>query len=62
LTGGIGAEIAAFIAEHAFEDLDAPVTRVASLDTPVPFVSEIESKIYLPIERLQEALKGLLEY
>jgi len=62
LTGGIGAEIAAFIAEHAFEDLDAPVMRVASLDTPVPFVSEIESKIYLPIERLQEALKGLLEY
>src|ERR1700690_4024290 len=37
LTGGIGGEIAAIISEHAFENLDAPIKRVASLDTPVPY-------------------------
>jgi len=42
LTGGIGGEIAAWIAEHCFDKLDAPVKRCASLDTPIPFNIELE--------------------
>ncbi|MEO0340541.1 MAG: transketolase C-terminal domain-containing protein, partial [Bacteroidota bacterium] len=61
LTGGIGGEIAAYISEHLFEYLDAPVVRVAALDTPIPFAKSLE-KIYLPEERLKERLKFLVEY
>ncbi|GAA0878413.1 dehydrogenase E1 component subunit alpha/beta [Algoriphagus jejuensis] len=61
LTGGIGAEICAWISEHCFRDLDAPVMRVGSLDTPVPFASPLE-KQFLPVERFREKLKDLLEY
>ena len=46
-TGGIGGEIAAIIAEEAFEWLDAPVLRVASIDTPVPYSPPLED-YYLP--------------
>ena len=46
-TGGIGGEIAALIAEEAFEWLDAPVIRVASIDTPVPYAPPLED-YYLP--------------
>ena len=46
-TGGIGGEIAALIAEEAFEWLDAPVIRVASIDTPVPYSPPLED-YYLP--------------
>jgi pyruvate/2-oxoglutarate/acetoin dehydrogenase E1 component len=46
-TGGIGGEIAAIIAEEAFEWLDAPVVRVASIDTPVPYSPPLE-EYYLP--------------
>src|SRR5690606_36577434 len=42
LFGGLGGEIAAYISEHLFEFLDAPVLRAASLDTPVPFSSALE--------------------
>jgi 2-oxoisovalerate dehydrogenase E1 component beta subunit len=49
LTGGFGAEVAALIAEHAFEYLDAPVTRVAALDTPIPFTPVLERE-YMPTE------------
>ncbi len=42
LIGGIGAEIAAHINEHFFSNLDAPVIRCASLDTPVPFAGVLE--------------------
>ena len=49
LTGGFGAEIAALVAEQAFEYLDAPVARVAALDTPVPFAPPLERE-YLPVE------------
>jgi 2-oxoisovalerate dehydrogenase E1 component len=62
ITGGIGAEIASTISEEGFEFLDAPVKRVASLDTPIPFTSHIESNVYLPHERLEKALRELLEY
>lgn len=61
LTYGIGGEIAAFIAETCFEYLDAPVVRVGSLDTPVPFNRELE-KQFLAFSRLQERLAWLLEY
>ncbi|UCS95755.1 dehydrogenase E1 component subunit alpha/beta [Echinicola marina] len=61
LTGGIGAEIAAWISEYCFEKLDAPVMREASLDTPVPFASNLE-KNFLPQDRFKEKLKKLLEY
>jgi 2-oxoisovalerate dehydrogenase E1 component len=62
LTGGIGAEIAAFIAEEAFLFLDAPVIRLASLDTPIPFNPQLERQIYWPRERLLEKVRALLRF
>jgi 2-oxoisovalerate dehydrogenase E1 component len=61
MTGGIGGEIAALITEHCFEHLDAPVKRVASLDTPVPFTSSLEGQ-FLPIDRFSEAVSALMAY
>jgi len=61
LTGGIGGEIAAWIAEHCFEFLDGPVQRVASLDTAVPF-SPVLEKAFLPQQRLRERIEKLLAY
>lgn len=61
LIGGIGGEIAAQINEQCFEYLDAPVTRVASADTPVPFASNLE-KGFLGSYVLTEKLNRLLEY
>lgn len=61
LTGGIGAEVSAWINEHYFRYLDAPVKRVASLDTPIPFAPTLEQN-YLPRGRLKEALSELLEF
>jgi 2-oxoisovalerate dehydrogenase E1 component len=61
LVGGIGGEISALINEHCFESLDAPVMRVASLNSPVPFAQNIE-KIFLPKTRLQKAVDRLLTY
>ncbi len=59
LTGGIGAEIAALISEHAFQHLDAPIKRVASLDTPVPFAPPLE-EFYLPnTDKIVGALREL---
>ena len=46
LAGGIGGEISALISEHCFEFLDAPVMRVASLNSPVPFAESIEKFFY----------------
>jgi 2-oxoisovalerate dehydrogenase E1 component len=59
--GGIGGEISAYISEHLFEWLDAPVMRVASLDTPVPFVPALE-RIFLPESRLVKQLTLLKSY
>jgi 2-oxoisovalerate dehydrogenase E1 component len=61
LTGGIGAEISAWITEHLFAYLDAPVMRLASIDTPVPFAIPLEQN-FLPKNRLAEKLNELLEY
>ena len=61
LTGGIGGEIAALINENCFEVLDAPVRRLASLDTPVPFAPELEAN-FLPKEKLKEAIDKILGY
>ncbi|MFT3826315.1 MAG: dehydrogenase E1 component subunit alpha/beta [Chitinophagaceae bacterium] len=61
LTGGIGGEIAAWIGEHCFEHLDAPVMRCASLDTPVPFNIELE-KNFLASARLDEYVQKLIMY
>ncbi len=61
LTGGIGGEIAALINENCFEHLDAPVVRVASIDTPVPFASELEQN-FLPVGRFEEELVKLKNY
>lgn len=61
LLGGIGGEIAAYIAENLFASLDAPVMRCASLDTPVPFSLELE-KNFLANARLNNALTTLMEY
>lgn len=61
LTGGIGGEIAAFISEHLFEHLDAPVLRCASLDTPVPFAIPLENK-FLAKDRLGETIEKILQY
>lgn len=61
LTGGIGAELAAWINEHLFEHLDAPVIRVASLDTPIPFAPTLE-KNFLPQARLRQKIEELLKY
>ena len=61
LTGGIGAELTARIQDECFEALDAPVRRVASLDTPIPFAAPLEAA-YLAQSELGQALTDLLEY
>lgn len=60
-TGGIGGEIAAWIAQNCFEFLDSPVMRCASLDTPVPFNTELE-KNFLAKSRLDEMIQKLINY
>jgi pyruvate/2-oxoglutarate/acetoin dehydrogenase E1 component len=62
LTGGFGGEVAAVLASDAFEHLDAPVRRVAALDTPIPFAPPLERE-YLPTEEdIVAAVRDLAEY
>ncbi len=61
LTAGLGGEISALITEHCFESLDAPVMRVASWDTPVPFAIPLEQG-FLAKGRVKEAIVKLAEY
>jgi len=61
LMGGIGGEISAWINEHCFELLDAPVMRCASLDTPIPFNMELE-KNYMAKSRLASYIQKLIAY
>ena len=60
-TGGFGGEIASAIGQEAFDALDAPVTRVAGLDMPVPFSKKLEG-IYSPQARLLPAIRRVLAY
>jgi len=59
--GGIASDLSALITENCFEYLDAPVKRVASLETPVPFAKALEDQ-FLPKERFVKALEELLAY
>ncbi|APZ47304.1 dehydrogenase [Polaribacter reichenbachii] len=61
LFGGIASEISALIQEHCFEFLDAPVQRVASIDTPIPFQSDLEQQ-YLSKNKLRERIQSLHQY
>jgi 2-oxoisovalerate dehydrogenase E1 component beta subunit len=61
-TGGFGAEIAATIAEEAFEDLDAPPRRITAPDTPVPFSPALEAAFIPQAEDVAAALRELVEY
>ncbi|MFG4002393.1 alpha-ketoacid dehydrogenase subunit alpha/beta [Flavobacterium aquidurense] len=61
LFGGIASDISALIMEECFEYLDAPVKRVASLDSPIPFTKALEDQ-FLPKNRFEEVLSDLLKY
>lgn len=61
VTGGIGAEISAYVTEHCFEYLDAPVVRCGSLDTPVPFAVTLEENFFRK-DAFEERLRRLIEY
>ena len=61
LTGGVGGEIAAWVAEHCYTLLDAPIMRCASLDTPIPFNIELE-KNFMAYSRLGEVIEKLMAY
>jgi len=61
LFGGIASDISALINENCFEYLDAPIKRVGSLETPIPFAKNLE-KMYLPIDRLHDEIINLLNY
>jgi len=61
LFGGIASDISALIMEHCFEYLDAPVKRVASMETPIPFVGQLEQQ-YLAKGKFEDALKELMKY
>jgi 2-oxoisovalerate dehydrogenase E1 component len=61
LTGGIGGEIASLINENCFSKLDAPVKRIGSLDTPIPFAADLEQN-FLPKQRFVDALIALDNY
>ena len=59
--GGIASDISALISEHCFENLDAPIKRVAGLETPIPFAADLERE-YLANNRFDVALKELIAY
>jgi 2-oxoisovalerate dehydrogenase E1 component len=61
LFGGVASDISALVVENCFEFLDAPIKRVASLETPIPFAKNLENN-YLPKERFAKELLNLLSY
>lgn len=61
LFGGIASDLSALIMENCFESLDAPVKRVASMETPIPFINQLEEQ-YLAKGQFEEALKEVIAY
>ena len=61
MVGGFGSELSALISENCFEFLDAPIKRLASLNTPVPFAKELENN-FLPKDKLKDELISLISY
>jgi pyruvate/2-oxoglutarate/acetoin dehydrogenase E1 component len=61
-TCAAGAQVAALIAERAFEQLDGPVRRVATPDVPIPFSPPLEAAVLPSVERIREACRELLDY
>ncbi|GHC50329.1 dehydrogenase [Ulvibacter litoralis] len=59
--GGMASDISALISENCFESLDAPIKRVASLETPIPFAAQLEAQ-YLPKNKFKQALLDLIAY
>jgi 2-oxoisovalerate dehydrogenase E1 component beta subunit len=62
LTCGVGAEVAALIAQHAFEDLDGPITRLTAPDVPVPYAPALEDAFRPSRAKITEAARELLAY
>jgi len=61
-TGGMAGELAALIAERAFEDLDGPIVRITGLDTPVPFSPPLEEYFLPNARKVIEAARKLARY
>ena len=61
-TCAAGAQVAALIAERAWEDLDGPVVRVATPDVPIPFSPPLEQAVLPQVDDVREACRELLEY
>jgi 2-oxoisovalerate dehydrogenase E1 component beta subunit len=61
-TGGFGGEIAATIAEEAFEDLDGPLKRIAAPDTPVPFSPTLEKAFIPQVDDVAKGIREVAEY
>jgi 2-oxoisovalerate dehydrogenase E1 component len=61
LFGGIASDISAMVTENCFESLDAPIKRVGSAPTPIPFAKNLENN-YLPLERFEKELLALAQY
>ena len=60
-TGGIGAEIAAIVAEKRIDELDAPIRRIGAQDTPIPFAPKMESFVLPDKEKIAEGIRELVE-
>ncbi|MBW1861727.1 MAG: alpha-ketoacid dehydrogenase subunit beta [Deltaproteobacteria bacterium] len=61
-TGGVGGEIAALIAEEIFDYLDAPIRRVAAVDSPVPYNLNLEKLVFPDKDKIVEAVRGVMSY
>ena len=59
---GVGAEVAALVAERAFEDLDGPITRLTTPDVPIPFSPPLERAVLPQLDQMKEACRELLAY